>query len=102
MEPGKLFPVGDPKQSIYRFRRADLRIYDQAREALAESGSGPIGALKHNFRSHPGLLEWVNIFDGGPVSQTHRLPARVLGTRTRREVAGAGAAARPAGGPARN
>ena len=29
LEPGKLFVVGDPKQSIYRFRRADIAIYDE-------------------------------------------------------------------------
>ena len=32
--PGKLFVVGDPKQSIYRFRRADVGIYEAVREQL--------------------------------------------------------------------
>ena len=34
--PGKLFVVGDPKQSIYRFRRADIAIYDEVKR-------GPLG-----------------------------------------------------------
>ena len=31
--PGKLFVVGDPKQSIYRFRRADVGIYQEVKRA---------------------------------------------------------------------
>ena len=33
--PGKLFVVGDPKQSIYRFRRADVAIYERIKAELA-------------------------------------------------------------------
>ncbi len=33
-KPGKLFLVGDPKQSIYKFRRADMVLYRQIRERL--------------------------------------------------------------------
>jgi len=59
--PGKLFIVGDPKQSIYRFRRADLEIYEQAKNLLLNSSSAGKGILKENHRSHPGILEWVNL-----------------------------------------
>jgi len=61
LKPGKLFLVGDPKQSIYRFRRADLQIYDQAKDILLAQKSGQKDALKTNHRSHPGILNWVNL-----------------------------------------
>ena len=37
---GKLFVVGDPKQSIYRFRRADIDIYNIVRQRFSETGVG--------------------------------------------------------------
>ena len=55
-EPGRLFFVGDPKQSIYRFRRADIDLYRRARGAF---DSEPL-ALSTNFRSTRTILEWVN------------------------------------------
>jgi len=62
LEPGKLFLVGDPKQSIYRFRRADLEIYDLAKDMLLRnSAAARKEILEKNYRSHPGILEWVNL-----------------------------------------
>ena len=55
---GKLFLVGDPKQSIYRFRRADIEIYQAAREKMLEQGK-QLG-ISQNFRTLPALIEWVN------------------------------------------
>lgn len=55
---GKLFLVGDPKQSIYRFRRADIEIYQAAREKLLKYGQAL--SIKQNFRTLPGLIDWVN------------------------------------------
>ena len=53
------FLVGDVKQSIYRFRLADPKIFrDYARSWRA--GSGRVLALAENFRSREGLLNWVN------------------------------------------
>ena len=54
-DPGRLFFVGDPKQSIYRFRRADIALYLTARERF-----GQRLALTTNFRSAPGVVAWVN------------------------------------------
>ena len=53
---GKIFVVGDPKQSIYRFRRADVTQM----EALKLQMGGETLHLQQNFRSQRPLLEWVN------------------------------------------
>ena len=65
----KLFLVGDPKQSIYRFRRADLDVYTRC-AARVEACGGRRLDIVHNFRSRPAVLDWVNgtfatLFDGG-------------------------------------
>lgn len=57
--PGSLFVVGDPKQSIYRFRRADIVTYNQAKEIIQATG-GRVVKLSANFRSDPPLINWVN------------------------------------------
>jgi len=53
---GKLFVVGDPKQSIYRFRRADVTLVQQVQEIV----SGHAVRLTQNFRSRRPVIEWVN------------------------------------------
>jgi ATP-dependent exoDNAse (exonuclease V) beta subunit len=58
VEFGKLFIVGDPKQSIYRFRRADLDLYGRVKQKIAETGKTL--AIFMNFRSHPDILSEVN------------------------------------------
>lgn len=58
--PGSLFVVGDPKQSIYRFRRADIMIYNEVRTIITGRGGGEKLELSANFRSRPDLLGWVN------------------------------------------
>ena len=57
--PGKLFIVGDPKQSIYRFRRADVGVYWQVKRQLEAAGV-PALALTTSFRAAPGLQRLVN------------------------------------------
>ena len=52
---GSLFVVGDPKQSIYRFRRADIGMYLRAQEVLGGQVS-----LTTNFRTGAPVLDWVN------------------------------------------
>lgn len=58
--PGRLFFVGDPKQSIYRFRRADVEVYEQARTRFGEPPVGRTLNLTQNFRSVPSVIAWVN------------------------------------------
>ncbi|MGE5283364.1 MAG: UvrD-helicase domain-containing protein [Actinomycetota bacterium] len=53
--PGRLFVVGDPKQSIYGFRRADIQVYRKFREAMIDAGGEDV-PLTRNFRSRPDLL----------------------------------------------
>lgn len=57
--PGSLFIVGDPKQSIYRFRRADIVVYQELKDMVTENG-GRLLELTANFRSEPAVLDWVN------------------------------------------
>ena len=54
--PGKLFIVGDPKQSIYRFRRADIEQVKRLQQAVG----GASETLKQNFRSLPPVIDCVN------------------------------------------
>jgi ATP-dependent helicase/nuclease subunit A len=54
--PGRLFFVGDPKQSIYRFRRADIALYDRAKDTFP---SGQV-QLTRNFRTVPEVIAWIN------------------------------------------
>jgi ATP-dependent helicase/nuclease subunit A len=56
---GKLFVVGDPKQSIYKFRRADILLYRDIRDKMVERGCGLV-ALRKSFRSVPNLQHFVN------------------------------------------
>lgn len=56
---GSLFIVGDPKQSIYRFRRADISIYNITKEILTKSG-GELVELTANFRSTSDIISFVN------------------------------------------
>jgi ATP-dependent helicase/nuclease subunit A len=57
--PGKLFVVGDPKQSIYRFRHADLALYQGIADRLCAAGAQVV-QLQANFRSVPALQGAVN------------------------------------------
>ncbi len=56
---GKLTIVGDPKQSIYRFRRADIAMYAEVCDRVRQ---GPVCEveLSVNFRSTPELIDWIN------------------------------------------
>ncbi|MGY1709118.1 UvrD-helicase domain-containing protein [Geodermatophilus sp. SYSU D00758] len=53
--PGSLFVVGDPKQSIYRFRRADIGMYLRSQQVIGGEVS-----LTTNFRTTAPIVTWVN------------------------------------------
>jgi ATP-dependent exoDNAse (exonuclease V) beta subunit len=59
--PGRLVLAGDPKQSIYRFRRADIDIYEQVRDIFHSSPeTSTLASLSVNFRARPQLCQWHN------------------------------------------
>lgn len=57
--PGSLFLVGDPKQSIFRFRRADIDTYNLVKEQI-KAGGGEVIHLTTNFRFLDELAVWNN------------------------------------------
>src|SRR5512136_69525 len=59
LRPGALFVVGDPKQSIYRFRRADIDIYNRVGRRIEQTGGERL-SLTANFRSRPGVCRVAN------------------------------------------
>jgi ATP-dependent helicase/nuclease subunit A len=61
----KLFFVGDEKQSIYRFRGADVSVFRSlSREFACLFPSGSL-SLNHNYRSKPRLIDAFNQIFGG-------------------------------------
>jgi ATP-dependent exoDNAse (exonuclease V) beta subunit len=68
LEPGRLFLVGDPKQSIYRFRRADMEVYAAERARVHEQG-GLLVSLTENRRSRRVIVDWVNDVVGGLIAE---------------------------------
>jgi len=55
--PKRLFLVGDPKQSVYRFRRADIEMYEDAKIRM---GKSHLLTISQNFRCAPSLVQTVN------------------------------------------
>jgi exodeoxyribonuclease V beta subunit len=63
VSPSVLYLVGDPKQSIYRFRGADVHTYLRARAAIVDAGGQPV-ALDRNHRATAVMVDGLNaIFD---------------------------------------
>lgn len=70
---GRLFVVGDAKQSIYRFRRAEPRVFHKLRQKVPPAGRLPLSV---NFRSQPQILAFVNaVFDGALGAEYEALEA---------------------------
>ena len=90
LDSGKLFFVGDEKQSIYKFRGADVSVIRKLAKELGNGYSTPSSqdqtggtlSLSYNYRSHPTLIAAFNaIFGGlpyGPEGQGHLYPQAIF------------------------
>ncbi|MGH9885859.1 MAG: UvrD-helicase domain-containing protein, partial [bacterium] len=58
--PGALVVVGDAKQSIYRFRRAEVSLFRRISEQASSRPGHALLQLTQNFRSRPAILRFVN------------------------------------------
>jgi len=92
LRPGALFVVGDPKQSIYRFRRADIDIYNIVRRRFIDPAVGRVLPLTLNFRSVPQLCTWANeVFQSRfPAEPTKHAPRFAALDPTRSNIASGG------------
>lgn len=68
LEKGKLFVVGDPKQSIYRFRGADITAYELFTRLILKQG-GEKNYLRRNFRSESEIIETANAVIGAAMQE---------------------------------
>jgi len=73
LRPGGLTTVGDPKQSIYRFRGADIDTYFRHRTRQPSLGAASQVELTTNFRSSVPVLEWVNEAFGSIIVENGRI-----------------------------
>jgi ATP-dependent helicase/nuclease subunit A len=88
LKPGKLFMVGDPKQSVYRFRRADIAMYEDAKDRVAAQ-NGKVVNLQRNFRSSPSIITFVNRHFENSFADQETQPQRKLQPRYTPLIAGA-------------
>ena len=94
-----LFCVGDPMQSIYRFRKADVSLFLQA--ATKGIGHLPLTRLQlsKNNRSHPAVVSWINQAFGAVFPSLDNIDQGAISyrafTATRDEVAGEGVVLHP-------
>ena len=73
LRPGALTTVGDPKQSIYRFRGADIDTYFRHRTRQPSLGDKPQVELSTNFRSSVPVVEWINEAFGTIIVENGRI-----------------------------
>jgi ATP-dependent helicase/nuclease subunit A len=93
LEPGKLFLVGDPKQSIYRFRGADMGAYSRITQLVLDQG-GERRTLDQSYRSHEQIIHVVNaafqplIKESHPISPAYQplVPRRAKSDETKQDV----------------
>ena len=85
-QPGHLFVVGDPKQSIYRFRRADIGLFLAARKALTDD----VVQLTTNFRTTAPIIEWINAVFGRLIQEKPGAQAAFVALNSPRDGASEG------------
>lgn len=71
-EPGNLFVVGDPKQSIYLFREADVAQFRRTRDTIEQDLGGETIALDVNFRSTSAVVGFTNAVFGALMAECDR------------------------------
>ena len=69
-----MFLVGDPKQSIYSFRGADVSVFDHVRHVVGNHETGTELDLTISFRSHPGLITAFNTLFGDILTRNDASP----------------------------
>ncbi|MCP3991081.1 MAG: UvrD-helicase domain-containing protein [Actinomycetia bacterium] len=94
---GRVVVVGDPKQSIYRFRRADIGVYAEAEASLVTEPTH----LVSNFRSVPAVVDFVNQFFAHVIGggQPGAQPAYTNLVAVRESEPGVGVGVKTAGSP---
>lgn len=83
---GRLFVVGDAKQSIYRFRRASIETYLRAQNHIGQPVS-----LTTNFRTVPAVLRWVNAVFGTLIQKLDQQQPEYEALDQHRKPGGSGA-----------
>ncbi len=68
----RLFVVGDPKQSIYMFRDADVTLFKEAQNIIEKGLEGRITPLDINFRSSPEIIRFVNYLFSGLFAESSK------------------------------
>ena len=68
---GRLFVVGDAKQSIYRFRGADVSVFRHLDQTIRDRGGLPL-TLNRTFRAHDGLVNALNEILGSVMASASR------------------------------
>ena len=74
LRQGAVFIVGDPKQSIYRFRRADIKTYTTTRSQIESLSPGNKIEVVSNFRSASAIIEKVNQWFKGLLTEDQGQP----------------------------
>ena len=69
LRDGALFVVGDPKQSIYRFRGAEPEVYFETKKIMQDLENACVVELSDNYRSNQDIIQWVNtVFNGKSIT----------------------------------